>query len=372
MMAGTPEERAALAQNVVRRSLGVRRGESVIVECWTHMVPWAAACVLECRRVGAHATLQLEDEETYWASVDSAPARALGEFSPVERAALSQADAYIFFRGPADMPRLRALPEKQRAALLAYNAEWYRVARRSGVRGCRVELSGATEAQAQAFGLDAEAWQRAVLQASLQDPRELARTGRAIAQRLAKGREVVIRHENGTDLKLRLARRPPVVEAGLFTPELRRRKVPMVSLPGGTCTVAVEETFGEGTFVANRPSYPFGQVYEGGRWTFREGRLIAWEYSRGGESFETAWGRAGRGRDQVGLVSVGLNPALVNVEMLPTLEDAPRGVVCVAIGGNRDYGGRNRSPFLRWLVLAGSEVTVDGKPLIRQGEPVLS
>ena len=356
-----------LARQILERSLHVRRGENVVVESWTHTLPWALACIRAARRMGAHATLLYEDEATYWASVESSDPKVLGTLSEVEKAALSKTHAYVHFWGPADRPRLYDLPDKTRQALLAFNPTWYQVAEKAGVRGCRVGLGIVSPERAHRLERDFAEWRRQVIEASLVDPATLLAEGRKIGSRLERGRELHITHPNGTDLTLRLRRRKTVVEAGTLTPQLRKMGNLMVNLPAGVATVAVDESHGEGTFVANRGSWTMRDVYRGGTWELRGGRLVSYQYESGGAEFEAAYRKAPKGRDRVGLLSVGLNPAIHD---LPNLEDAERGNLCLAVGGNADYGGTNRAPYLAWLTLAGATVTVDGVPLVEDGRPV--
>ncbi|MGA7924210.1 MAG: hypothetical protein WCA77_09560, partial [Thermoplasmata archaeon] len=63
-----------ICRTILVDSLRLRRGENVIVETWTHMLPWANTLVLEARRLGVRATVLYEDEETYWRSVQECKA----------------------------------------------------------------------------------------------------------------------------------------------------------------------------------------------------------------------------------------------------------------------------------------------------------
>src|SRR5207245_9510842 len=93
----------ALAKNVVRRSLHIQPKENVIVECWNHGLDAAKEVGYQLRAVGARPMLLLEDEETHWKSVEHLASTKLGQVSAAEWPALSTADAYVFFPGPADM-----------------------------------------------------------------------------------------------------------------------------------------------------------------------------------------------------------------------------------------------------------------------------
>src|SRR5256885_259414 len=118
-----------------------------------------------CPRVEPRPMFLMEDEETYWRSVETLPTAKLGQVSAPEWAALSKADAYVFFPGPADLPRYRKnLPKS--AAAAGYNSEWYRRAGKAGLRGPRVLLGYVSRERAQTDGYDFGAWREMVLRAS--------------------------------------------------------------------------------------------------------------------------------------------------------------------------------------------------------------
>jgi len=163
-MVAEETEPLRVAAALLHGSLRLRRGENLLVETWSHCLPYATACVLEARRIGARPLLLLEDEGTYWASVEDAP--QVGRWSSPgehEWAALERTDAFVFFPGPADRPRFRALPERLRGGLESYNSEWYRRARSARLRGVRSILGYASDAQARRWGIGPEEWRRALV-----------------------------------------------------------------------------------------------------------------------------------------------------------------------------------------------------------------
>ncbi|MCI4318023.1 MAG: hypothetical protein L3J96_05735, partial [Thermoplasmata archaeon] len=145
---------ADLAQVLLGTALDVRRGENVIIETWSHSLPYSTACVVEARRRGAYPMLLVEDESAYWRSLDVAP--AVDRWSRVghhEWAALSKANAYVFFPGPEDRPRFTLLPPSHRSALTTYNAEWYRRAKAARLRAARCLIGFASDPQAAFWGI---------------------------------------------------------------------------------------------------------------------------------------------------------------------------------------------------------------------------
>src|SRR5208282_2989755 len=128
--------------------------------------------------------------------------------------------------------------------------------------------------------------------------------------------------------------------------------------------VALDERRAEGVLVANRPTYDDSARFLGGRWRFREGRLVERTFDYGSEAFETRFKKGKAGRDRPGALSIGFNP---EIRHAPRAEDLEMGVVCLALGYNVHLGGKNKSPTFLYLTLAGADVNVGGKPVLTRG-----
>ena len=359
---------AAVARALVEGAVRLRRGEELVVATWSHTLPWAAACVTEARRRGGRATLLLEDEGAFWASVEAAPAtRTWGGQSDGLRRAVRGADALVVFAGPADRPRFRRLPPHQLAPFGAADEEWYRLSAAGGVRGVRCLLGYASDEQGEFWGIPGPLWRNQLLRGiATADLPAIRAKGARVARALARGRELRLTAANGTDVRFRLRRRAPWVDDGTVGPGERPPHAPLVTQPAGVVVAAVDERATRGTAIANRPSLLAAGRVEHGEWDLVDGRLANYWYSVGGEAFDTEFARAPKGREIVGLVAVGLNPALPGG--VPHAEDAEAGTVTIAIGGNRVYGGTNRCPFLSWLTIGEATVAVDGAPVVDRGE----
>jgi len=365
------EERRASARNVLKRYLRVRPGERVTIETWTSTLPEANAFVLETLRLGGRPLLLYQDEPTYWAATTEVSAAALAHLGEHRRAALARTDVFVSFLGPSDRERFHALPNRVRFRLGEYADALYDAAAKAGARTVQMAVGRVSEASARMYGVDVRSWRAELLAGTLVDPRVLQRRARLVADRLARGREVRIRHPNGTDLRLRLAGRTPVRSDGRVTAPPKRGDWTLVTLPAGVVVTALDETFAEGVFESNVAtsvglSGGVGE-FRVGRWTFAEGRLRRYVYREGQELFSEGYERAGEGRDRPGALSIGLNE---NLAQSPLLEDQALGTVTLQIGRNDFLGGRTRLPWWAWLNLRGADLAVDGRPLLRAGSLV--
>lgn len=364
--------RRALARNILRNTLRVRRGESLLIETWSETLPWAASAVLEARILGARPMLVVEDEETYWKSVDEAPVANVAQVGSHDWAALTASDAYLYFYGPMDVLREEKLPPAVTGRVEATDHEWFRLVEKSGVRAARWDLGRTDERWARRFGVDLEKWRRELIEAATVDPRTLRKEGVRVAEAYRRGREVRITHPNGTDLTLRLAKRPPRVDDGVVDEDDVRSGNVFAVVPSGVTTIAVDETYAEGTFVANVMGVMFMRGVEtplgNGRWRFERGHLTEYAFASGGDDFRRAFETLGAGKDRPGILSVGLNP---RISTIPLLFDQERGVVTVAIGRNSPLGGATETPrFTTFRSIRGATLEIDGKPVVDRGEIV--
>jgi leucyl aminopeptidase (aminopeptidase T) len=367
-MPGSEASPPAVARALVANSLRLRRGEHVAIVSWTHTLPWATACVAEARRVGARPFLVLEDEGAFWRSVDLAPrTRAWSGLSVPVLAAISRADAVLYFPGPADRPRLRSLPPPQSTPFLGSDDEWLRRTRRARNRGVRCLLGYASDEQSAHWGVPAAMWRSQLMRAITDvDAAALARDARRVALLLRNGRSIRLTAANGTDLSLRLRGRTPWVDDGTVDVEDRKRGRTLATAPGGSVAVAIDEGSAAGTIVGNRASFLSSGKVDGAQWEVEKGRLRNYWYTEGAPAFEAEFGSAPRGSDIVSLFAVGVNPLLA--PGVPQAEDMEAGTVTIAIGGNTLYGGRNRCRYLSWITVGEATVTVDGHALADRGK----
>jgi leucyl aminopeptidase (aminopeptidase T) len=358
---------ARLAQLVLTRSLRLRRGQSVIIEAWPHALELAEEFVVQARRLGIRPMVLYEGERAFFDSQRLASVADGSAIATPELAAVAATDAYVFLPGPADPKRWSDLPAPRRAAYNRWMETWNRALHGRGARACYAYFAADTEAAAREYEVDLASWHREIREGSAIDPASFRRSARRIVGRLRAGRRVSITHPNGTNIDLGLAGRLPYVDDGSVDDEDLRLGQNWTVLPAGLVIVALNERFAEGRFIANRPSRHRRGVNRGVRWTFHNGRLISYESDDRTGAFAEAYRSGGPGRDRPALLSVGLNP---RIHTAPLQEDQGRGIVSFYIGSNDHYGGRTRGSFHDYALLEGADVTVDGHPIVRAGEPL--
>jgi leucyl aminopeptidase (aminopeptidase T) len=355
------------AQSIVTQYLKVRAGENAIIESWDHTLPMATAMVDAMRRAGGRTLHIQEDEDAWWRAIDRKQSKLLGKSSAPEWAAMGATDLYVHFWGPGDTDRLEKIPERTFDEALGWFSDWYPAARKSGLRGGRVAVGFATEGRARQWGLDRRQWEDDILRACLTDPTETARSGARLFRALSRGKKVRITHANGTDLEVALAGGAPRLHDGTTHPRDKRYGPSdmLAQIPGGRIDVALDSKTAEGTMHANRRTNIWWHWTAGGTLRFAGGKLASYSFEEGGEGFAAQYKIGTAGKDRTGYLSFGLNPAAMEV---PNLENIERGSVTLSIGRNRGLkGGTNPTNFMDWIVLAGSEIEVDGTPVVRGG-----
>lgn len=354
----------AVARVVLERYLGVRRGESVTVESWTHALPWARALVLEARRRGAVPMLVLEDEETFFRSIASMGAAVVPHVRPP---AGPRGGAHVYLGGPAEFGRLLGLPFTDRDRLLArHDPRWWAAARRDRTRAVRLAVADATPAAAALYEVDRDAWEAELVRASLVDPSRLAGAAARLVRALGRGRRLHLRHPNGTDLRVERADRAVVVDRGIPDPAAG---AVWSRIPSGLVVLPLRPGAVSGRWESNRPSYDRfapSPVSSGGRFTFDGGRLTEVEFDRGGEPFVDVLLRVGRHRVRAAALTVGVNPGIARAPELEALAEGTVGVV-IADAPYRPDGVGPRFEYL--ASLADAEIDVDGRPWLRSGRP---
>jgi leucyl aminopeptidase (aminopeptidase T) len=357
------------ARSIATRYLKIRPGENAIVESWDHTMPMAVAMVDALRRAGGRTLHIHEDEAAWWNAIDRKQSKLLGRSSAPEWAALNATNVYVHFWGPGDTDRLEKLPERTFNDALGWFSDWYPAARKTGLRGARVALGFATEGRARQWGLDRGRWESDILRACLTDPVATGKSGAKLFRALARGKKVRIIHANGTDLEVGLAGGRPRLHDG--TPHPRDKRYGpsdmLAQIPGGRIDVALDSKTAEGTIHANRRTNIWWHWTSGGTVEFAAGKLRSYSFEQGGDEFAREYKNGKAGKDRTGYLMLGLNPAVA--QDVPNLETIARGSVTLSLGRNRHLpGGTNPTNFMDWITLAGSEISIDGTPIIRDGK----
>ncbi len=304
-------------QAVLRDCLGVSPGEEVLIACNPATEGLADLMRIHAQGDGAEATLAVIAERDSHAAEPPAPVAA----------AMLAADVFI-------APTMQSLSHT--AARKAASEAGVRVA----------SLPGVTEDMlARLMGADMAA---------------LRRRGTAVCAAM-EGGEARLTCPNGSDLRLGLAGRTPIVDAGLLT-----ARAAFGNLPCGEGFVAPLEGTGQGTLVVDGSIAGVGQVSEPVTLTVRDGHLVEASGEQGETLMELL---TAHGRDGTNVAELGIG---TNEEATLTgnvLEDEKiLGSAHIAFGASAAIGGTVQVPVHLDCVVLEPTVEVDGKLIAQGGE----
>ena len=304
-------------KTVLRDCLGVQPGEEVLIVCNPVSEDLASLMRIEALGEGAEATMAVIAERDSAAAEPPAPVAA----------AMLAADVLI-------APTMQSLS----------HCAARRAASEAGVRVA--SLPGVTE--------DMLARLMAV------DMTGLRRRGRAVCAAL-EGGEAHITCARGSDLRLGLDGRTPIVDAGVLN-----KPGAFGNLPCGEGFIAPLEGSGEGTLVVDGSIAGVGLVEEPVTLTIREGHLVDASGEQGAALMEllTEHGPDGTNVAELGIGTNGEATLTGNV-----LEDEKiLGSAHVAFGASAAIGGAVQVPVHLDCVVLEPTVTVGGTTIADSGE----
>jgi len=197
------------------------------------------------------------------------------------------------------------------------------------------------------------------------DPAGFPFSARALRSALVAGKELRVRHTNGTDLKLRVDGRPVYASDGAIS----RSDVTdgggarSVWLPAGEVYLVPVPGSAEGTVVVDRQVFQ-GKDIESLALAYKAGKLTSMTAASGLEPLKAVYNAAGPGKDLLGVIDIGINP---NVRGSRSLDVSPAGMVTLYLGNNLWAGGSNSASFGLGSRLLGSTVTLDGNAIVENG-----
>jgi leucyl aminopeptidase (aminopeptidase T) len=356
-----------LASRVLSSTLAIQPGDDVVVETWDHGLQIADTFVYRLRELGARPMLLLEREGVFWRSLEKLTEDKLGKVGEHEWAAIEKAKGYVFIPGPADIRKIRRNRSKFGAAT-AYNEQWYERAKRYRLKAARIGLGYATQHRARAYKFSLSAWRKMLLAASTVDFTVLRSRLSKLAPLLRVG-NAKITAPNGTNLTLRLAGREPYVEDCVVDEDDLTQGRNVANIPGGNALVCPDESYAEGTVVFDRPTAYLGRWIGGIQFEFKNGELIKYRARKNADALRTSYEKATGERNRIAAIGVGVNPKA----RTGFLQDGiVAGAVTVAIGGNDDLGGANKTDFYFPGILSKATLTVNDNVIVKNGELTLS
>lgn len=359
-----------LAAKLVKEVARIRDGDLVQIVGGPNESALLESLAVHVRKQGGHPLVVLKTGRLFRRLIEDVPAKLDTQTPEFERKVAEIMQARIVVEsGDFDLAGV-GLPADRLSAAAKATQPIDALLLRRNVR--QVSLGNAlypTAERARVVGLSHEKLAELFWNGVNADYTALQATAERVRKVMAEGKEVRLTHPNGTDVKLRIEKRPVFVSDGVLSAEKEKRggAACQAWLPAGEVYVTPVADSAEGTVVLDRVPLEDKEV-TGLKLTFKAGRLTKMEAKSGLERLQAMYDAAGAGRDVFAFLDVGVNP---NVKLPPDTKVfawMAAGAMTVGVGRNDWAGGDSNSPFGAVGQLSGATLTIDGRVVIERGE----
>lgn len=191
---------------------------------------------------------------------------------------------------------------------------------------------------------------------------------KTVQSAIAGGHTMRVTNPNGTDISFGVHGVRMIVSAGSISSTCK----------GITCYAALPA--GDIIFIPVQGSAHGKIVFDTTFWgksvikdftaTFAAGNMVSMSSPSDLRKVKAAYAAGGAGRDALTDVDIGVNNAVEDIPGSLMLASFAGGSSSFGFGGDLGLGGTNASPFAFYSTQPGSTVTVDGKPIIKNGKLV--
>lgn len=355
-----------VAENVVNRVARVRPGELVMLAGGERDLPLLEDLSIAVAKVGAYPLINYGSDRLVRRYFDEVPA-ALDTLGPQLRT-LPLTDVFIWtdFIDPATYggidPARVAARQKADAPFRAALQTW---------KGRSIGLGNGlypTPGTARQAGISLAAL-TAMYRAGLDvDYDALGRTAALVQAALAHGKDIHLTAPNGTDLQAKIGGQTPYVSDGVISDADRAGSLAQRSayLPAGEAYVVMTPGSATGKLVMGRSWYR-DKLITKLEVDVEKGKLRRLSAGSGAATLQADFDKAGAGKDQVGVLDIGLNPAIHPPAGSHIQPWSQSGILTIAIGNNQWAGGDNTGEFGLVIQLADATLVVDGHPIVDHG-----
>lgn len=357
----------SLVENVVRTCLRIGKGDRVSIFSWRHTIELAEAFALACHKAGAKTHIEIETDELYYQTVLDLPLEYLREMNPFSVALLDVATANIYISGPENPEKLRLITPERMGAIVEGDKPYTSKLMEKRIRSAQIALGYVTPQRAKTYAFNYVKWKENIQEAIDVDYKYIQSLGRKLGEMLEKASEVRITAANDTDLKLAMENRPAHINDGVVDKEDIEKGDVFTALPAGCVAVVPKENTAIGTFISDAPLVESGLLIKDVKLAFKDGRLASIGGGQNTDVLKSRWLKAKGDKDQASVFMIGLNP---KAQIGYIYNHIVLGSITLAVGDNREFGGKIESNFGTYITIAQPSVEFDGKPVIRKGKPI--
>jgi leucyl aminopeptidase (aminopeptidase T) len=356
-----------IARMIVNDSVQVKEKEGVLISGDSSKIPLMEAIAVEVAKKGAFPHMVLVSPVVEKRILTEAPMQFLETPNPMTLAEVKKIDVMIGLSAVQDPAYLAKAPEERvaltRKAAQAINDVLYARPIRSVALGNPIMPTPET---ARYYGIPMTDFEARFWQAVQTPHAAIAENADKVQQILASGREIRIKTQAGTDLRLKLAGRKIGISDGRIraTPVDRPEQV---WLPAGEVYTTPDAVSVNGTVIVPMAEYR-GIKIKNLRLTFENGKVTQIQAAQNAEALKEALAKSSGDKDLFSFLDIGVNPNSHQIKGFDYSTFEMAGMVTIGIGQAPWADSSNKSEFAQDFFLPRATLEVDGKTIVKEGE----
>ena len=351
-----------LAETLIRHSLKLRAGETLLVECTDlddDTLPRLLARAAS--RLGASPMIELKRSTILRELLRNATEAQLRTWAETEAHRMDRVQAYLGLRGSQNISELADVPPDR---MNLYNEHFMKPVhferRIKKTRWCVLRLPG--PGMAQQAGMSTQAFEDFYFEACNVDYPRLSKALRPLADRMNDAREVRITGPE-TDLRFSIEGIPVVPCAG------------EMNIPDGEVFTAPVRDSVEGHIRFNAPTIYQGAGFDGIRLAFESGRIVEANCEAGDRDRLNRIVQADEGASYIGEWSIGCNPKIKRPMRDILFDEKIAGSFHLTPGNAYDEADNGNRSRIHWDLVqlqtpefGGGTIEFDGVPIRIDGQ----
>ena len=356
---------AAIAEKVVGTSAKVKEGDIVEIFGGPQDLPLLEELVIAVRKRGAYPLFTFGTENILRKQIASVPEKYDTQPPKLGLAIVKIADVLIATSAVRDSSIIAALSPERQAKQAKAGQPVAEAQRKKNMRFVQLDNGLApSAARAKEYGISEAELSKLFWDGLGADFSAVETKCNLLKTTLAAGKELKVTAANGTNLTIKLKGKKVFSTDGVIDDADIKAGGPGVQawLPAGE--VYTVPASAEGKLVDDLMTYQ-GKVIEGLTIDVKGGKSTSVTAKSGWDAIKARYDLASPAKNDLSVIDFGCNPAIKAVKPETFI---PAGMVTIVFGGNLWAGGTNKEQFDLVIHLPGATVTLDGKPIIENGQ----
>jgi len=360
---------AKIAESIVNNSLEVQPGEVVILSGTPAELDLLGAMYVAVSKAGGQPSIEVGIPEANKKALMETPMEHLGQMPLYYLMQTKVADCFFNAGSNQDPDLFADVPEERFAASRKGSQAVIDAFRTAKFRSVSLGQTGGipTPAYAALKGASYPDMLEMFWKSIGTDTKQMSVTGKKIAEHISAGNEVHISSEAGTDISFRIGQFPTLVNSGRCLENAQSFGPSMAFLPAGEVYTCVDPSSASGKVVVPEMTYN-GQEIKNLTLVFKEGRFTEITGDKNVELIKKSMELAIGDYDVLSVLDLGINPNSHPLEGSSYKSWEMAGMITLTTGINVWAGGDVKSDIGLTFHLVNSNLSIDGKELIREGK----